>query len=181
MTLENNARKCSTDARRPAPRRSAEEVAELGQIEDAALIGACLERDEDAWREFIRRYEPTLRKNARGAIGYHLRTILDSDALDDVMGAFYVRMLERDMFKLRQWHGRERKGCLLALLTVICNGIAIDQARHAYDGTQAYDKAIDRRREADRDPNRGGMWFAIQDRATRDPIKKRRNRKCADE
>lgn len=182
MEFDNNARDLRPESgRRGRLRRTADEVAALAELEDAALVALCLEHDEDAWREFMRRHEPTLRRNARGAIGYHLRTILDSDALDDVIGAFYLRIIERDMLKLREWHEREGKGRLVALLTFICNGIALDHARHAYDGRVACEKAVDRRVQADRDPNRGATWFAIEDRSTRAPIKQRRNRKCADE
>jgi hypothetical protein len=42
-------------------------------------------------------------------------------------------------------------------------------------------KAVDKRRDADSDPNRGATWFAIEDRNMRDPIKKRRNRKSRDD
>lgn len=181
MTLNNDLRKFNVSTRRRTRTRTESEIAELAQLEDAALVALCLERDEHAWREFMRRYEPTLRANVRGTISYALRKALGSDAIDEVMGDFYVRILERDMLKLRNWHAAERKGAVMALLTMICNGIAIDHARHAFDDMAGRCRAVDKRREADRDPNRGAMWFAIEDRNTREPIKKRRNRKSSDD
>lgn len=181
MTLNDTVRKFPSSTRRRACKRTVEEIAELAQLEDAALVGLCLERDEHAWREFVRRYEPALRATVRKTISRALRTVLDSDAIEDMIGDFYVRVLERDMLKLRKWHGAERKGEIMALLTMIANGIAIDHVRHAFDCMTGRNNAVDKRREADRDPNRGAMWIEIESRTFRDPIKKRRNRKCRDD
>jgi hypothetical protein len=40
---------------------------------------------------------------------------------------------------------------------------------------------VDKKREADLDPNRGATWLEIESRNMRDPIKKRRNRKSRDD
>lgn len=181
MTFNKAIRSLPRAPRRSTPTRTPTEIAELAQLEDSALVALCLERDEHAWCEFLRRYDAPLRARARGKIGYALRNRLDSDALDDVMGAFYVRMVEQDMVKLKQWQSKERKGPLIVLLTMICNGIAMDHARLAFNDADARCKAVDKAREADRDPNRGGMWFAMQERNGRDRIKKGRTRLDRDE
>lgn len=181
MTLISSTRKFSSSTPRTCKRITADRLSELRQLEDVALVELCLERDEAAWREFVRRYEPALRGEARKVISKALRTIMHSDAMDDVMQDFYLRILERDMHKLRFWHQGNRKAEIMTWLTMIANGIAIDHARRAFDRMSGCTKAQDKRREADRDPNRGAMWIEIEDRNMRDPVKKRRNRKSRDD
>lgn len=152
------------------------------QLEDTALVARCVAGDSGAWRAFMERFDVTLRRNATRAIGFAWN-VLPSDAIDDVMGAFYLRMLENNMRTLANWHQGGCKGRLAALLTFICNGIAVDHARAARRARHWERRAHEEngRGKSDTDPNRGATWLAIQDRNTRDRIKRTRNRKDADE
>ena len=166
-------------------RRRTEECApsdtELKELEDDALLALCLERDQAAWREFTRRFEPALRKQVFKVVSNALKTILDSDAVDDVIGELYVDILEADMRKLRFWHEGNRKAAITSWLTMIANGIAVEHIRRAYVRMSGKESYVDKQREADLDPNRGATWIEIESRNMREPIKKRRVRKSRDD
>lgn len=178
MTTNNNA-----ILKFPAPRRTEGCAAEseLRQLEDEAVLAMCLERDQAAWREFTRRFEPALRKQVFKVVSNSLKTILDSDAIDDVIGEFYVDILEADMRKLRFWHEGNRKAAITSWLTMIANGIAVEHIRRAYVRMSGKSGYVDKKREADLDPNRGATWIEIESRNMREPIVKRRNRKSRDD
>ena len=176
MLFMQNARKAR---RSPARRPTQDELDVLRQLADPELIRLCLLQDEAAWCEFTRRFDALLRKRISNRRG--VRTVLDSDAADDVIGDLYVRILGNDMAKLRQWHASPARGSLIGLLSTIAGGIAVDHIRHKLTGVESAVGLGDWQRERDKDPNRGADWFAIEERNMRDPIKKRRKRLSKDD
>ena len=61
-----------------------------------------------------------------------MRLVVDSDAIDDVMGDFYLCVVQNDMRKLRVWLGGGQSS-LVRWLAVIARGIAIDHIRYAFN------------------------------------------------
>ena len=176
MMLIQNARKARRNPARvvtPGDRQA------VSQLRDPELIARCLMDEAAAWCELFERYHDRLKKRVSNRRG--VRTVLASDGVDDVLGDLYLRILENDMEKLRAWHEGTPRGSLLALLTKIANGIAVDHIRHAIAGSEASAELGDRQSQRDADPNRGADWYAIQERNMRDPIKRKRNRKSKDD
>ena len=67
---------------------------------DRELLAACIQKDNRAWQELIRRYDDSL----RGAVYKQLASCIDrlpSDHRDDIMGAFYLKLVDHDMRALR--------------------------------------------------------------------------------
>jgi hypothetical protein len=67
---------------------------------DREVLDACIRKDQRAWRELHRRYDAPLRVAAYKRLK-PLVTRLPSDFRDDVMGAFWLKVVERDMAHLR--------------------------------------------------------------------------------
>ena len=65
------------------------------------VLDACIRKDERAWRELHRRYDESLRAAAYKRLGMSLVERLPSDWRDDIMGDFWLKVLERDMANLR--------------------------------------------------------------------------------
>jgi hypothetical protein len=68
---------------------------------DREVLDACIRKDERAWRELHRRYDKPLRAAAYKRLGGSLVERLPSDFRDDIMGEFWLKVLERDMANLR--------------------------------------------------------------------------------
>jgi DNA-directed RNA polymerase specialized sigma24 family protein len=144
---------------------------------DPELVDLCLRRDQEAWREFVRRFEPVLRHQVGRTLSRARQTVMGSDAVDDVIGDLYLQTLEGNMRKLRVWYQSERKAALASWLSMIATGIAIDHWRRASVRCAARSTLRDQSDEADRDPNRGGTWIEIQDRVLGDPPQRRAKRR----
>jgi hypothetical protein len=167
----------------------------LAEIDDTALVALLLTKNEAAWRELVRRYEPVLRGQVGRTLARAMRQVLDSDAVDDVIGDLYLHVLENDMMKLRVWARGQRAGTLAAWLGLLANGIAIDHVRAAFlrravslDGEDASEEHEERkqRQGRDADPNRGGAWLGAERAAhigleSDEPAKRRRKRKSRDD
>jgi DNA-directed RNA polymerase specialized sigma24 family protein len=96
---------------------------------DRELCESCLRRDERAWREFMRRFDGSL----RGVVYKRLRRSekrLPNDFKDDVMGDFYVRLTSNDLGPLRSfdWSKGSAFFSWLAFLATQC---AVDYLRAA--------------------------------------------------
>lgn len=90
-------------------------------VDDDVLIRATLARDDRAWRELMRRYEPPLRHALRDTHA------LDDEQLDDVIGDLWLRLLDDDMQRLQTFSGRG--GSALAFLTMHAAEVARARAR----------------------------------------------------
>jgi len=67
---------------------------------DRELLAACIQKDNGAWIELMRRYDSSL----RGVVYKQLASCIDrlpSDHRDDIMGAFYLKLVDHDMHALR--------------------------------------------------------------------------------
>ncbi len=67
--------------------------------DDSALLERVLARDARAWRDFVREHEPVLREI--------VREFGDIDEVDDVLGDFWLLLLEDDLRRLRSVGGAD--------------------------------------------------------------------------
>jgi hypothetical protein len=75
---------------------------------DREVLDACIANNQRAWRELLRRYDGPL----RGAVYkrlHHLEGRIPSDYRDDVMGAFWLKVVDRNMGALRSFDWNEGK------------------------------------------------------------------------
>jgi hypothetical protein len=96
---------------------------------DRELLTACLQNDNRAWQELMRQYDGPL----RGVVYKRLLHSLDrlpSDYRDDVMGAFYLKLIERNMSALRSFNW-EKGTALFKWLSFIVVQCAVDYLREA--------------------------------------------------
>lgn len=155
-------------------------------LDDEALTEMLLRRDQAAWREFVQRFEPLLRFQVGKTLAGAIHVLLDSDAIDDVIGDFYLDIVEADMEKLRYWLHGNRQAALRSFLGKVATRIAIDHIKYALVRFSASVEKLGRdenrkREQHDADPNRGADWIAIQERVLGEPVKKKRNRKSKDD
>jgi hypothetical protein len=143
---------------------------ELRELDETALVRRLLTSDPAAWREFMRRYDSELRGQVAGTLSEAMRSILDSDAVDDVIGDLYLRIINRNMRKLRFWaSSRSGTYTLRRWLGLLANGIALNHIRDAVlrggasfdaDDEDEYHDRRKKRNGPDADPNRGAAWIA---------------------
>ena len=76
---------------------------------DQQLLDACIAKGERAWRELVRRYDGPLRGAVYDRLK-HMEKRLPSDYKDDVMGAFWLKVVDRDMGALRSFDWNEGEG-----------------------------------------------------------------------
>ena len=88
---------------------------------DQEVLDGCLRRDEGAWRELMRRFDRSLRVVIFKIMRKDLKSI-PSDFRDDIMGDFYVRILQEDMTRLRcfDWSKGSALFSWLALIVGQC-------------------------------------------------------------
>jgi excisionase family DNA binding protein len=91
---------------------------------DDDLLLAVLERDELAWREFERRFSAPL----HDAVVAATDPPLADDEVDDVVADFWLRLLERDMQRLRSYDAR-RGTPLATWLALRISQVAYKRAR----------------------------------------------------
>jgi hypothetical protein len=185
MPMKTDARKLNPAFTTSDPKH--DDGAALAALDDAALIALLVQRDEGAWCEFVRRNDDELRGIAGKRLWKAMRAVLDSDAVDDVIGDLYLHLLKRDMRCLQLWVARaapvpqeKRHESLMSWMVVLINGIAVDHIRAAllrvvasFDGDDDGDddddddddEPRDRRRERnerDANPGRGAYWVAVE-------------------
>src|SRR5262249_4387795 len=84
-------------------RRAADSAAiEIKGWSDRALLDACIRKDERAWEELQRRYDDSLRGAAYKMLQPWHKSI-PSDFRDDILGAFYLKLVENDMAAVRSF------------------------------------------------------------------------------
>jgi hypothetical protein len=71
-------------------------------MNDRDLLAACIVNDRGAWRELVARYDNGLRVKVYRRCAPFL-SALPSAYQDDIMGAFYRRLVENDMRALRSF------------------------------------------------------------------------------
>jgi excisionase family DNA binding protein len=94
--------------------------------DDDGLIVRVLRRDERAWRQLVRRYEPTLRS-----------LLADDDEVapaqvDDVLGDLWLRLMEDDLRRLRAF-AASKSAPLSAWLAMQATQVAFAHAQKRHD------------------------------------------------
>lgn len=100
-------------------------------LSDEELLQAVLARDEPAWREFVRRFTQPLRDAIQAATD----ETLSEQEHGDVIGEFWLRLLERDMARLRAFNP-SRGTPLTTWLGLRVSQVAYEHARRAGDAAQ---------------------------------------------
>lgn len=105
--------------------------AELSTWSDREVWSACARAHRAAWRELVERYDRPLRGVAYNQLAKHVDQ-LASDFCDDILGAFWLRLVERDMAALRSFDWNRSSGFFnwCATLVIQC---AIDYRRTELD------------------------------------------------
>ncbi len=129
------------------------ETVDLRTLDDKALLDAVLRRDGKAWRELVRRHEPVVRHQVGRVLARH-REVLPSDAVDDIVGDFYVGLMGGEMRKLRGYARSSRTAKLASWLGLLATQAAFRYLRRMYRNL-----AVPRVEDRDLDPNRGGEWL----------------------
>lgn len=101
---------------------------------DRELLTACLQNDNRAWQELMRRYDGPLRGVVYKRLLHSLER-LPSDYRDDVMGAFYLKLVERNMSALRSFNW-EKGTAIFKWLSFIVVQCAVDYLRTALDNPE---------------------------------------------
>jgi len=91
-----------------------------------ALLRAALARDERAWTELVRRFDGPLRKVVREATDA-IHPLADVE-IDDVLGEFWLGLVEDDFRRLRALHP-SRGSALRAWLVLHVSQVAHDHLR----------------------------------------------------
>ena len=76
--------------------------------QESALLTSALARDQKGWRAFVERYEPTLRQ----AIRDEAPPETTDDVIDDLLGEFWLFLLDDDLRRLRRFSGCDLCGWL---------------------------------------------------------------------
>lgn len=93
----------------------------LAKLDESSLLAAVISNDQRAWSELVRRYQPALRDVVRDIVE------IESE-IDDVIGAFWLQMVEDDMRWLRAFTPG-RNASLLNWLTIHLPHLAHEQRR----------------------------------------------------
>jgi excisionase family DNA binding protein len=90
------------------------------EVDERELLDRVLRRDQAAWVQFVRRFDPPLRALLAGELG---------DAqVDDVLGDLWLRLVDSDMRRLRAF-AESRPGPLSAWLAMQATQVAFDHAQ----------------------------------------------------
>src|SRR5438046_261935 len=91
--------------------------------DEQELLDAVLQRDERAWRELVARFDPPLREVVRAASA-GIQPLTDTQ-IDDVIGDFWLRLVQDDCRLLRAFNPG-RRASLLTWLTFHVAHVAHD-------------------------------------------------------
>lgn len=183
-----------TNASQSKAVRNAESVA---ANTDGDLASALIGGDEAAWRELRRRYEPGVRRQLGRMLMRAMKSVMPSDAIDDIVGDLYVRLLRHDKRALRRWANGPRTAALGTWIGAIASRIALNHIHQAFlrgavsidddgdgDGVAMIDPDLDpgrgatfigAERDAERDSSEWGLLFNGEARVRK--VRRRRRRK----
>jgi DNA-directed RNA polymerase specialized sigma24 family protein len=102
---------------------------ELERVDEGTLVELVLARDARAWRELVRRYEPMVRRRVRQVVARAAQTLGGRDAVDEIVGDYYLALLEHDMRRLARWAQSARTARLSTWLTLIAGQVAANHVR----------------------------------------------------
>lgn len=98
------------------------------EVDDLTLLAFVFDHCEPAWCEFMRRFRRPVRGKLSSVIKSYA-TILDSEARDELMQDFYLRLLDEDMRRLRMF--TPGRGKLVTFLRRVMRNLALDYMRKA--------------------------------------------------
>ena len=125
----------------------------VSKIADGVLVRAAVKGDRLAWNELIRRYDGVVRQEV-GSLFFRADFPFTHADIDDLMGDFYLRLLDNKSRRLRAYAARQ---CTVKTwFKRIARQAAIDHLRH--EG-RAITKVDDY--DPDLEP-RGGRWIATE-------------------
>lgn len=90
---------------------------------DVAILAAVLRREPRAWRDLVRRHDARLREAVQEIAGSE-DPLPDAD-VDDVLGDFWLMLLEDDLRRLRGFTGDDLEGWM----SMLAGQLAINRAR----------------------------------------------------
>jgi RNA polymerase sigma factor (sigma-70 family) len=102
------------------------------------LLKRCMQRppDEDAWREFVQRYHPTIRASVAKAFRIRAnqesdrRAQFPEDSIEDLVQAVYVRVVEEGTRALGRFEG-QHENSIFQYLGIISINVVRDHFREA--------------------------------------------------
>jgi hypothetical protein len=74
----------------------------LADLDDGDLARRALTNDRDVWREFVARYEPSIRTQLARTLAAG-REVLCSDSIDEALGDYWIALLNNDRAWLRRF------------------------------------------------------------------------------
>jgi len=112
----------------------------LDQLTTEELLERCSERppDDDAWREFVRRYHPRIKSSVLRTFNTMClretdrRSQFARDSIDDLVQAVYLRLIRQDNHALSRFKGRFEESIYRYLAV-----ISINVVRDHFRGTKA--------------------------------------------
>ncbi|MGZ7032598.1 MAG: hypothetical protein ACXVIJ_11555 [Thermoanaerobaculia bacterium] len=149
------------------------------EMDEQALVAALLRGENDAWREYMDRYEPVLRHEAMKKLRPAMKKLLPSDCVEDVLADLRLDLLEANMRKIRYWADGNRAANFGSWLGLLVRQKAVDFIRRAECDLRL--KRMPWLQHRDTDPTRGGEWIGMEKAASDDAPKKRRNRREKEE
>jgi hypothetical protein len=114
------------------PQAGAGAITDVKALTDRELLSACIGNEPRAWRELHRRYDASLRGTAYKNLGQGLVDRLPSDWRDDVMGDFWLKLVERDMAPLRSFDWEKGTAIYKWFARLVCQ-CAFDYAGNILD------------------------------------------------
>src|SRR5689334_20537015 len=129
-------------------------------LDEASLVAGLLRGDNDAWSEYMRRYESLLRHEAMKKLRPAMKTLLASDCVEDVLAELRLDLLADGMHKVRFWLDGNRKATFASWLGMLVRQKAVDNIRHAQADLRL--KRSPWLQHRDTDPTRGGEWIGME-------------------
>ncbi len=105
------------------------------EIPDRELIDLCLRRDEAAWREFLRRFQPIILGVANNTFRYWEHESQMETRLEDFLQEVLLKLLADDMRALRHFKWTH-ENAFRAFLKVVTAALAADAMRRCLSGKQ---------------------------------------------
>jgi RNA polymerase sigma-70 factor (ECF subfamily) len=95
--------------------------------QETLLISACVHGDKTAWNRFVEQYSNLVYHSIRKTLSFY-RADLPNEQIDDLFQEFFIRILQDDFKKLRQFRGDA--GCSLgSWIRLVASRLVIDFLR----------------------------------------------------
>lgn len=126
------------------------------RVEDRDLVDGMIDRDNGAWREFMRRMGPTISKRIKFVMSRFWRSLRTNDTFAEIKAEFIVALLQNDMARLRAFN--PDKGGLVQWMSLIAQQTATSHLLKASRRpTEVEEEVVE---EEGQDHQRGAYWVA---------------------